>query len=110
MSLQYVEVTGSVDITRVLPVVPLYDLRLAAQLIPCTYDALHYYLKHHKAEHPAVYRRFGRPGVKKRLLSAEEIMLIRSRLLKGPGLANVLRPFVIPPKPDTLTPLNPDHP
>jgi len=84
-------VTGTVDKQIPLPVVPLYDLKLAAQLIPCTHAALQKHISVHKADYPAVYRREG-TGRRVRLLTADEIRLIRSRMLKGPGLERVLIP------------------
>jgi len=84
-----VEVTGTIDKHFPLPVMPLYDLKLAAQLIPCKYKSLIEHLRRFKAEHPAVYRRFG-TGQRVRLLSAYEIRTVRQRMLKGPGLERVL--------------------
>lgn len=86
-----IAVTGVVDKHVPLPVVPLYDLGLAAQLIPCTRVALYQHLSTHKADYPPVYRREG-TGRRVRLLTGDEIRRIRSRMLRGPGLERVLVP------------------
>ncbi len=59
-----------------LPVEPLYDLQVAAQLIPMQAPSLRKLLSRHKAQFPARYRRStGRRRI--RLLSATEIRTIR---------------------------------
>jgi hypothetical protein len=68
-------------IPYVLPVEPLYDLRLAAQLIPMSHDALRQYLISHKEEFSRRYRR-DRQRRLHRMLSGSEIRLIRSRILR----------------------------
>lgn len=85
-------VTGQVALHVPLPVVPLYDLKLAAQLIPCSHGTLKQHLHAHKADFPAVYRREGK-GRRVRLLSAREIVQIRAKMLKGPGLERVLEVY-----------------
>lgn len=87
----YIHVTGTVVQQIPLPVVPLYDLKLVAQLIPCQLNTLKWRLQHHKDLFQAVYRREG-TGRRVRLLSAHEIIKMRSLMLKGPGLAKVLGP------------------
>lgn len=64
-----------------LPVEPLYDLALAAQLIPQTPDALRKYLSTHSHEFQRRYRR-DRQKRLHRMLTASEIRLIRSRIIK----------------------------
>lgn len=77
-----VHVTGTVQKDVPLPVVPLYDLTFAAQLIPCTADGLRSHLSKHKAHYPARYRREA-TGARVRLLTAKEIARVRSTMLKG---------------------------
>lgn len=84
-----IAVTGTVDKHVPLPVVPLYDLSLAAELIPCTVVALRKHLSTFKGDYPPIYRR-ERCGRKVRLLTAREIAKIRSRMLRGPGVSRVL--------------------
>lgn len=88
----YIAVTGIVAKDLPLPVIPLYDLTYAAQLIPCHANTLRHHLSQRKAEFPAVYRRES-TGRRVRLLTAEEIIRVRAKMLKGPGLANVLTPY-----------------
>jgi hypothetical protein len=64
-----------------LPVEPLFDLGLAAALIPMSYDALRSFLSRNKAEFPARYRRQGSGHRRVRLLLASEIRSIRERTL-----------------------------
>lgn len=64
----------------VLPVEPLYDIKLAAQLIPMAYDALRQYLNNHRHEFLRRYRK-DRSRRIHRMLTASEIRAIRSRIL-----------------------------
>jgi hypothetical protein len=85
----YVHVSGDVALAIPLPVMPLYDLKIAAQLIPCSPGGLAAHLSRNKHLFPPVYRR--RPtGAKIRLLSAIDIRNVRAYMLKGAGLPNVL--------------------
>ena len=59
-----------------LPVEPLYDLQVAAMLIPMQVASLRKHLSRHKARFPARYRR-STGGRRIRLLSATEIRTIR---------------------------------
>ena len=76
-----------------LPVEPLFNLDVAAVLIPMTYDALRSFLSRHKNEFPARYRRQGSGHRRVRLLLASEIRTIRERTLltKIQGIAARLR-------------------
>lgn len=67
-----------------LPIQPLYDMKLAADLIPCTYTALCKFLSNHRKEFLARYR-IDTNRRRIRLLSATEIVYVRSKLLRGPG-------------------------
>jgi hypothetical protein len=91
-STQYVHITGSVPITTTVLIMPLYDLPLAAQLIPCKLCTLKWRLVHHKETFKAVYRREG-TGRRVRLMSAAEILRMRALMLKGPGLEDVILPY-----------------
>ena len=71
---------------RLLPVDPLFDLQVAATLIPMHYDLLIRFLSRHKDNYPALYR-MERNRTRRRLLSGEEIKRIRQRVLRGPGNA-----------------------
>ena len=86
-----IAVTGSVEAKVPLPVIPLYDLQLAAQLIPCSRTGLQKHLSRHKEKFPAVYRQ-DRGGRRVRLLNADEIRAIRASMLKGPGVQHTLIP------------------
>ncbi len=91
-STQYVHVTASIPVTTTILIMPLYDLPLAAQLIPCKLVTLKWRLVHHRELFKAVYRREG-TGRRVRLMSAAEILKMRSLMLKGPGLADVIMPY-----------------
>jgi hypothetical protein len=66
---------------------PLYDLRLAAALVPMTYDQLKSWLHRHREQFPARYRIQRYPGAHRcsrvRLLYASEIRAIRKQVLRG---------------------------
>lgn len=66
------------DIELALPVEPLYDLPIAAEIIPMPYTALQGYLEAHKL--PKRYRR-GPTRRLYRLLTAREIRKIRRDVL-----------------------------
>ena len=60
---------------------PLYDLKVAYQLIPMQYDSLRKFLSRHKSQFPARYRRTeGRRRI--RLLLASEIRTIRGMVVE----------------------------
>ena len=63
---------------------PLFDLQLAAMLIPMRYNSLKKFLCRHKALFPARYRVAG-DRRRRRLLCATEINKIRSIVIRGPG-------------------------
>lgn len=63
---------------------PLFDLKLAAMLIPMRYTSLKKFLCRHKAAFPPRYRLAG-DRRRRRLLSASEIKTIRSKVIRGPG-------------------------
>jgi hypothetical protein len=65
---------------------PLFDLKLAAELVPMRYESLRAYLSKNRAAFPARYR-FGTSHRRIRLLSATEIQRIRGQVLHGPGKA-----------------------
>jgi hypothetical protein len=65
-----------------LPVEPLYDLRIAAYLIPMRYEAIRKWLYRNRERFPARYRLHGRSHRRIRLLSASEIRLIRAMCLR----------------------------
>lgn len=67
---------------RPLPVEPLYDLQLAAALIPTTYTGLKAYLQRYRKYLPSRYR-LDYKHRRHRLLYASEIAFIRSKLLRG---------------------------
>lgn len=83
-------IVSNVVINQVpLPVMPLYDLSVAAQLIPMRKKSLIEHLSRYRTEFPAVYR-LGPLRRRIRLLSGPEIVKIRSQVLRGPGLSNAL--------------------
>lgn len=72
------------------PVYPMYDMRVAAELIPCSYEAIKAYISRNKAEYPArfrVYEDEHRRRRRVRVLSSREILQIRANKLRGPGKA-----------------------
>ena len=75
-------VVGTVAKDVPLPVIPLYDLTFAAQLIPCTAAGLRSHLAKRKDLYPARYRREA-SGMRIRLLTAKEIASVRQSMLKG---------------------------
>ena len=71
-----------------LPVFPLYDIKAAAPLVGKTYGALTSFLKDHKDKFPPRYRTYKGSHKHSRLvrvLTAREVLLIRTYTLKGPG-------------------------
>jgi len=66
-----------------LPVDPLFDLQLAAMMIPMKYTSLKKFLSRQKALFPPRYRLAG-DRRRRRLLSASEIKTIRSMVIRGP--------------------------
>lgn len=62
---------------------PLFDMRLAAYLIPMRYDTLKKWLHRHRETFPPLYRLQGRMHRRIRLLSGNEIKLIRALALRG---------------------------
>jgi hypothetical protein len=65
-----------------LPVEPLYDLRIAAYMIPMRYEAVRKWLYRNKALFPPRYRLHGHSHRRIRLLSASEIRTIRSMAIR----------------------------
>jgi len=59
---------------------PLYDMQVAARLIPMPYVNLKQWLCTHKDQYPQRYRRGPRRG-RIRLLSASEILAIRAQTI-----------------------------
>jgi hypothetical protein len=70
-------------VATTLPVEPLYDMRIAAFLIPMSYSGLKGFLQRHKEEFPARYRLAGRGHRRVRMLYAREIRNIRARVIRG---------------------------
>jgi hypothetical protein len=63
----------------------LFDLPVAAALIPIGLEGLKSYLRRHKAEFPpAAYRR-DMNGRIHRVLDSEDLQRIRLKMLRGPG-------------------------
>lgn len=65
---------------------PLFDLKLAAELVPMRYESLRAHLSKNREVYLARYR-YGTSHRKIRLLSATEIQRIRGQVLHGPGKA-----------------------
>lgn len=63
-------------LTYILPVEPLYDLVLAAAIIPMSHDALRRYLSKHRDDFPRRYRQDQQKRLH-RQLTASEIRQIR---------------------------------
>ena len=66
------------DIDLALPVEPLYDLNVAAEIIPMPYTALQAYLETHRL--PRRYRKDPQKRLR-RLLTAREVRKIRGDVL-----------------------------
>lgn len=72
-----------------LPVEPMYDMRIAACLIPMRYEALRKWLYRNKAHFSTPrHRLHGHSHRRIRLLSASEIRLIRAKAIRGSALEN----------------------
>lgn len=72
------------------PIYPMYDLRVAAELIPTTYAGLVQFLQRNKQEYAPRYRIYeDGKGIRRRvrILSSREILAIRVRTLRGEGKA-----------------------
>ncbi|MDR4493756.1 MAG: hypothetical protein R3B74_04915 [Nitrospirales bacterium] len=78
-----------------LPVEPLYDLKVAANLIPMHYPSLRKLLSRHKAQFPARYRR-STGGRRIRLLSASEIRRIRPMVIDETNPDHIFKAFLRP--------------
>lgn len=61
----------------VLPVEPLYDIKVAAWLIPCTHQTLKKHLWQYKDIFPALYRQASWGGLR-RVVTASEIQRMRN--------------------------------
>lgn len=79
--------------TLTFPVMPMYDLKVAAALIPMGDKGLMAHLMKNKAHYPARYRRVQRDGRQRRirLLSASEVQSIREEIFLGPGKGTIHR-------------------
>lgn len=80
-------ITFAQDPTKAIE--PLYDLDVAATLIPMEGDRLRNYLNNHKKEFPYVYR-LDRDRRRRRMLPLSSIKYIRSKVLRGPDLGMFL--------------------
>lgn len=90
-----------------LPVEPLYSLDTAAQLIPTTPTALKRYIERHKSDlAPPHYRKWRR--IWRRMLTASDIVLLRSRLVHAGSYPRRSRPTPPPHEPPTANPPIPD--
>lgn len=84
-------------------VMPMYELKVAAVLIPASYGALRTFLYRQAAHYPPRYvLREGTPR-RVRILRASEILSIREEVLRGQK--NVVTPYV----PLTAPGLTQDH-
>jgi hypothetical protein len=63
---------------------PLFDLRLAAMLVPMRVSALRTLLSRHKTDFPARYRLEGSGHRRVRVLYASEVRRIRAMVIRGP--------------------------
>lgn len=79
---EVVVVTGIIHKEVPLPVEPLYDLKFAAQLIPCTPKGLTTLLNRNKPLYPPRYRRDS-TGRRIRLLTPQEIKQVRRSMVRG---------------------------
>jgi hypothetical protein len=84
-----------IDVTVDLPVVPLYDAKFSATLVPCLHQTLIQFVNDHKDLFPVIYRRT-RNRKRIRMLTGEQIRLVRSMMLDGPGLAATNKPYRMP--------------
>ena len=80
-----------------LPIEPMFDLAVAAQLLPMHPASLRKLLSRHKAAFPARYRRSDSCHRRIRLLSATEIRRLRAMVVREPNPDTVLRSFLPPP-------------
>lgn len=62
----------------------LFPLRVAAMVVPMSYDALRKFLSRHSEEFPPLFGRSGEHHQRVRLLTGQELRDIRQRVLKGP--------------------------
>ena len=69
------------ELPFLLPVEPVYDLKLVAQLVPTTYQALRRHLSTHKAHYPPRYR-YDSQRRRHRMLSASEVRMLREHILR----------------------------
>jgi hypothetical protein len=82
---------GTATVDQMLPVPWLYDISVAADLLPMTIDQLRRFLRRHRDEFPQRFRkRNDRRWV--RVLLADEIRAIRRRYVKGKALDALLFP------------------
>ena len=77
-------------IPYLLPLEPLYDIQLAAPLIPMSQVGLRGYLSRHKADYPRRYRK-DRHRVLHRMLTASEIRRIRKDVIRFKNLDGTRR-------------------
>jgi hypothetical protein len=68
------------------PLEPLFDMKLAAELVPMRYASLMVHLSRNRDKYPARYRADAGSHRKIRLLSASEIKRIRAQVLRGRGV------------------------
>lgn len=68
---------------------PLYDLKMAAYLIPMRLDTLKKCLGRHRSSFPPLYRLQGRMHRRIRVLSASEIKLVRALSLRGKSIERI---------------------
>ena len=68
---------------------PLYDMRVAAYLVPMRYETLKKCLSRHRQLFPPLYRLQGRMHRRIRVLSATEIKTIRALSLRGKSIQRV---------------------
>ena len=74
------------------PLVPMYELRVAAVLIPMRYGALRTFLYRNQARYPPRYVHGNSKRRSLRILSSEEILSIRNEVLRGDP--SIIYPYV----------------
>jgi hypothetical protein len=79
----------SMPLLEVAGIDPLYDMRMAAYLIPMRYETLKKCLGRHRELFPPLYRLQGRMHRRIRVLSGREIKLIRALSLRGKSAERV---------------------
>ena len=75
---------------------PMYEMKVAAVLIPMTYGALKTFLYRNKSRYPAVYVRREVHPRQVRVLTSGEILSIRDEVIRDETILKPYVPLTIP--------------